>query len=351
MADASFCPLNLVRSFGAGAAAGALALGPWLAAASPTDATALAKTRVDPIVAIGTGAFGQPGFEGQGGGAGCGCDSVVINAVNKVIDAKIRSGDAEVRNFNLTYITASFMASIEGDFHVKVKQRAKARSGDAIAGQVIGALAKGSKCKNVVIRAVNVVKDVKVRTGDAIAKNRNLVLLDPGIDQGRIRVRADQVAEADVGDAIAGQVIGASGSGRDARGCGSLKIEADNRVRDTKIKTGDAESDNDNDIRTCDEPGCIEELLDYVDDVGSIRVCSADGCRVVSSADLERQLLASLVTPAPLPPPAEPVPGERGDQQPAEPEEEPDASASSSTPTPSPEPPPGNGPPEPEAAA
>lgn len=281
-------------------------------------------------VVIGESVEGVPAADERrglsGARTGCGCDQVVIDAINELRDAEVKTGDAEVRNVNVTYISAGFMAAIEDEFELEVDQRAEAFSGDATAGQILSAVAAAGRCADVLIRAINLLEDVEVRSGDAVASNRNIVLLDPGVDRERIDFDIDQDAVAVAGSAVAGQVIGAASAGPD--GCGRVTVDATNDLKDVEVETGEAEIENVNDIRTCAASGCAPELLRVARSVPAVRMCTEGGCRMVSGAELVAQLEAAApATPAPLPPPLEAPPGpdDEGTEPPAS--ADPDASA------------------------
>ncbi len=203
--------------------------------------------------------------------SGCTCRDVVVNATNVVKDADIESGDAEVRNSLLTYIAPGFKGEVEID------QEAEAKSGDAIAGQILSVDA-GEGCARVLVKARNVVEDADVESGDAVAKNRSVVLFDPDVNREDVELDIDQDADADSGVALAGQLIGVRGGGGP---CGGVDIDAINDVKDVDLETGEAITDNDSEIRDCDA-ACLEQwglLLPLVD---GVQVCGEDGCEMLS---------------------------------------------------------------------
>ena len=132
-----------VRTAGLGVAAATLAVFPWVGAFRLADeATADARPSVARISAAP--AWGSAPDEAAGGrsaggsGGGCGCDEVVVEAINTLRDTKLRTGDAKVRNTNVIYISVAYVASVTGRIEIEVTQRADATTGDALAGQVIG---------------------------------------------------------------------------------------------------------------------------------------------------------------------------------------------------------------------
>jgi hypothetical protein len=204
--------------------------------------------------------------------AGCTCREVVVNAENIVRDADVRSGDSKMTNSSITYVAPTF-----GDTEVEVDQDAEARSGHAIAGQILSVDA-GEGCSRVHVRARNIVERSDVRSGDAIATNKSVVLLDPSINRGDLEIDIDQDAEAETGDAIAGQIIGVRGGGGP---CGGVIVEALNRVRHVDVRSGEAITLNESDIAMCTSPGCIEDFEELLKGVDSIQVCAGDECEDV----------------------------------------------------------------------
>jgi hypothetical protein len=259
----------------------------------------------------------------------CVCRDVVVNASNYVRDAEIESGDAKVTNSLVTYIASGFKGEVEVD------QEAEARSGDAIAGQII-AVDAGEACARVVVRARNHVEDAEVESGDAIAKNRSVILFDPSVDREDVELDIDQDADAITGVAMAGQVIGVTGGGGP---CGGVDIDALNDVIDVDLESGEAITDNDSTVEDCDAT-CLEELEEQLDDVDAVQVCDSDGCEVIS----RDEFLERMGTPpgrggaqsSPTPPANEEGdPAESPTPSPSDPADEEIA-----TPTPAPTPPP-----------
>jgi hypothetical protein len=211
--------------------------------------------------------------------SGCICRDVVVNASNIVRDAEIESGDAEVKNSSLTYIAPGFKGEVE------VEQVADARSGDAIAGQII-AVDAGEGCARVSVRARNLVEDSEVESGDAVAKNRSVVLFNPSVDREEVELDIEQDAEAVSGVPMAGQVIGVQGGGGP---CGGVEVDALNDVIDVDLESGEAITDNDSVIEDCDAV-CIEELEEQLEGVDALQVCDEDGCEVVSREEFLEML-------------------------------------------------------------
>lgn len=211
---------------------------------------------------------------------GCSCREVVVDVSNEVRDADIRTGDAEVENESFTYIAPTF-----GDDEVEIDQEADAVSGDAIAGQIL-AVDGGPGCSRVRVTATNIVEDSELRTGDAVARNKSLILLDPRINREDLEIEVDQEANARSGDAIAGQIIGVNGGGP----CGGVIVEALNRVRNVELRTGEAITENDSDILTCRSAGCAFELRLLFLGVEAIDVCGSDGCRSVPKDEFIQML-------------------------------------------------------------
>jgi hypothetical protein len=274
-----------------------LLLGPWLAFAPPRSISASAPlnwlgTFEAALVAKHSRAPQRP--LGQRLASGCGCRSVDVNLNNFVSDAKVKTGDAEVVNFNVTYVSASY-----GDTDVDVDQEAEAISGDAVAGQLIGVDARGPGCVNVRVQARNHVEDSTVQSGDATAINRSIVLVDPAVRRGDLEIEVEQEATAQSGDAITGQVIGITNAGSGRKGCGGVDLDAINEVLDTKVTTGTAAFYNVSDVRTCASAGCAAELLALLGAGAEIEVCSGSHCRDVDADELPEVLAQAGTQPDP----------------------------------------------------
>ncbi len=102
---------------------------------------------------------------------GPGCVNVRVHATNHVEDAIVESGDATAINRSVILLDPEVS---RGDLEIDVEQEAIARSGDAIAGQVLGVIggnALGGCGGKVDLLAVNEVLDTKVRTGKATFLN------------------------------------------------------------------------------------------------------------------------------------------------------------------------------------
>ncbi|MGH2668052.1 MAG: hypothetical protein ACRDH5_02850, partial [bacterium] len=146
--------------------------------------------------------------------------------------------------------------------------------------------ARGPGCVNVVVNAINRVRDSIVRSGDATAINRSIVLLDPGVSAGDLEIDVEQEALAVTGDAIAGQVIGLVGGGGRGRCRGGVDLRAVNEVSDTKVRTGNATFVNESDVRTCRAQGCTEELERLLGAGAELEVCTGSRCREVDADEL-----------------------------------------------------------------
>lgn len=266
----------------------ALVLGPWLGYSAPASAPAAAT---DPWVVLDESpalVSAQTSAEpARPGATVCNCRTVEVNLKNTVRNARVRTGDAYVENVAVTYVSNDY-----GDREVDVEQEAEAVSGNAIAGQLVGVDARGPGCVNVRVNAVNSVQSSTVRSGDATAINRGVVLLDPGVNRGDLEVEIDQEAQAHSGDAIAGQLIGIVGGNR-VGGCGGrVDLRAVNHVRDTTVLTGNATFLNDADIRYCKRVGCAEELRALLGTDAEVKVCRADDCDRVRGDELGELLEA-----------------------------------------------------------
>jgi hypothetical protein len=221
----------------------------------------------------------MPSFSRPEGG--CNCRTVKVNMRNDVRRAEVRTGNARVVNFSITYVSAAF-----GDRDVEVDQEAWAVSGDAVAGQLINVDARGPGCVNVEVTATNRVRDSIVRSGDATAINKSIVLLDPGVSAGDLEIDVEQEALAQSGDAIAGQVIGLVGGGGGGRCRSGVDLRAVNHVSGTKVRTGEATFLNEADVRTCEARGCAAELRRLLGQGAVLEVCTGSRCREVDAEDL-----------------------------------------------------------------
>jgi hypothetical protein len=296
---------RVARALGVGAAVAVLVLAPWAGAqrarntpsyfvdddvplfTPPPVAPALAQAVAAPFVA-------DPQPSG-----GCGCDTVVVDATNDVRDTSVRTGNAKAVNNAVTYISGGYAAKYTHEIEVKVRQVARAISGDAIVGQTIALATRGPRCHNILVRARNVVQDVDVRTGNATAVNHSTILLDPGIDAKKLDIKLRQHAHAIAGTANAGQVIGVADSGG-TNGCGSVKVDASNFVDDVDIRTGKAVGTNDNTVQTCAEVGCADELRALAPTADQVQMCTTDGCDKQTGAETLAALPpAPSVSPTP----------------------------------------------------
>jgi hypothetical protein len=216
---------------------------------------------------------------------GCTCRQITVEAENVVKHADVETGDAEVVNRSITYVAPTY-----GDDDVDVDQEAVARSGDAVAGQIL-AVDGGGGCSRVRVKATNVVHDAKVRSGDATARNESLILLDPRLRTEELEIEVDQEAEAKSGDAIAGQLIGVRGGGGP---CGGVILDALNDVRDVKVRTGDAYTENLSRVLACRDAGCLDEVKLFLLSVDTVEVCDLDDCEEVSKVKFFAMLQESV---------------------------------------------------------
>lgn len=271
------------RPFSLTLAALTLGIGPWLALAG-TGAPMVGFSPFEPMALRGTGGPGMgqvaAGVPIRGRATGCSCREIVVEASNVVRDADIRTGDATVVNRSITYIAPSY-----GDTDVEIEQEAEAITGDAVAGQIL-AVDGGDGCSRVRITAENIVEEAEVRSGDAVAKNRSLVLIDPSIAREDLEIEVEQEAVARSGDAVAGQIIGVRGGGS----CGGVIVDALNRLRDVEIRSGDAEVDNRSDIQMCSAEGCLADIRRMLRFVDTVDVCTEDGCGPVPKKEFIRYL-------------------------------------------------------------
>ena len=216
---------------------------------------------------------------------GCTCREITVEAENIVKHADVETGDAEVVNRSITYVAPTY-----GDDDVDVDQEAVARSGDAVAGQIL-AVDGGRGCSRVHVKATNVVHDAKVRSGDATARNESLILLDPRLNTEELEIDVDQEAEAQSGNAVAGQILGVNGGGGP---CGGVILDALNDVRDVDVRSGDATTDNLSRVLACRSVGCLQEVKLFLLSVDDVQVCDQDDCDEVSKIEFYRMLEQSV---------------------------------------------------------
>lgn len=249
---------------------------------------------------------------------GCTCREITVEAENIVKNADVSTGDAEVVNRSITYVAPTY-----GEEDVDVDQEAVARSGDAVAGQILS-VDGGDGCSRVRVTARNVVHDADVRSGDATARNESLILLDPRLNVEELEIEVDQEAEAVSGDAVAGQILGVRGGGGP---CGGVIVDALNDVRNVDVRTGDAYTENLSRVLACRDAGCLDEVKLFLLSVDDVEVCDADECEEVSKAKFfamlqesvrasrEAERAAARGEPVPTPTPHEDTDGDVEDDE------------------------------------
>lgn len=154
----------------------------------------------------------------------------------------------------------------KGNNRTRVTQETTVQTGDATAGQVIGGVVSDG---NLVINATNRSDNVDVTTGDANATNNATVITGPvsvddtaafvgdafgdpnatpnqlsnavgqNIQNGNNTSNVRQVANAQSGNGVGGQVIGAVVNG------GTTDIAASNTTTNSDVTTGEADASND----------------------------------------------------------------------------------------------------------
>ena len=143
----------------------------------------------------------------------------------------------------------------QGSNSTIVRQTVNAQTGDAVGGQVIGAVVNGGTTD---IVASNRTVDSDITTGDARGSNKTsgfTGLLDTqtstvgafatditgstgvNVQEGDNRFIASQVARSRSGDGIAGQVLGVVSAG-------NTRVDASNVTTDSSVETGDATTNN-----------------------------------------------------------------------------------------------------------
>jgi hypothetical protein len=97
-----------------------------------------------------------------------GCAHITVHAHNLVANTDVQSGDAIADNKSFVFLDPSLQ---RGDVKVNVDQNATAKSGTALAGQIIGVTGGGGPCGGVSVDATNDVQNVDVQTGQAKIDN------------------------------------------------------------------------------------------------------------------------------------------------------------------------------------
>jgi len=99
----------------------------------------------------------------------------------------------------------------------------------------------GCTCREITLNADNTVTNSSVETGDARVSNFNLTYVTAGYAQnGNDQIDVNQTANAQSGDAVAGQILGVDGVG----GCAHITVHAHNLVANTDVQSGNALADN-----------------------------------------------------------------------------------------------------------
>jgi len=154
----------------------------------------------------------------------------------------------------------------EGDNESDTEQEGRAKSGDAVAGQVVGVVGSGHAS----VDATNRSEDVDIETGDVEISNDSdsFVGLNAGtstalgggllsdilnaapvsnLQEGDNEYDLEQEIDAQSGDGVGGQVIGVVTTDPCGCGGGDVSIVAANTSLDVDIETGDVEAENDAD--------------------------------------------------------------------------------------------------------
>jgi hypothetical protein len=163
----------------------------------------------------------------------------------------------------------------EGGNRSNATQSANASSGDAVGGQVIGAVVSASASADIV--ATNTTADSDIQTGDALALNdlRAFVgqrdharLAETGdirnvradiVQEGDNRLGAVEHADATSGAGVGGQVVGLVSAGQ-------AVVDARNLTREADVVSGDAQATNDESVFV----GLDHELLNTTADLSNI---------------------------------------------------------------------------------
>ena len=218
------------------------------------------------------------------GGVVAGGGNLVVNATNHSENVDATSGDAEGHNTAdvatglISTDGAAFVGDAlgnsnastsdlnnvvgrnlqNGDNRTTVRQNSNVQTGDAVGGQVIGAVVNGGTTD---IAAANTTKDSDITTGDAKADNSlaaftgllattgtastggPLATTDvnnssgTNVQDGNNRFTGDQLAHAQSGAGVAGEVLGVVSAG-------ATRVDASNTTTDSSVTTGDPTADN-----------------------------------------------------------------------------------------------------------
>jgi hypothetical protein len=216
-----------------------------------------------PVLAPVT-SFAQSSVDGSNSSSGTDASSGSANGTNSASgqtglasDGSNNVGTQDTNNVNGDNVQ-------EGNNRTSISQTTSVKTGDVVAGQVIGGVVANG---NLVVNATNHSENVDATSGDASGSNTanvvtGLVSTDDAafvgdavgnsgantselnnvvgrnIQEGDNRATVRQNSNAQSGDGVAGQVIGAVVNG------GTTDIAAANTTRDSDITTGDAHADN-----------------------------------------------------------------------------------------------------------
>src|SRR5581483_1421041 len=158
----------------------------------------------------------------------------------------ISVGAADITNVNADYVQ-------DGNNRLTYSQAVAANTGDAVAGDVIGAVVTGGTTS---IVASNTTNNSDATTGDANGDNSFAAIVGladsssitvaaditgvtgaTDIQEGNDNATARQSANSTTGDGVAGQVIGVVSGG-------ATSVDATNRSDDVTATTGDSHADN-----------------------------------------------------------------------------------------------------------
>jgi hypothetical protein len=220
------------------------------------------------------------------GGVVAGGGNLVVNATNHSNNVDATSGDANGTN-NASVATGLISSSAgaafvgdalgdpnastsdlnnvvgrnvqDGDNTTNARQNTNVQTGDAIGGQVIGAVVNGGTTD---IAAANTTQDSDITTGDGHAENSlaaftgllattGTAAVGPGglaasdiagatgtnIQSGDNRFNANQNAVSQTGDGVAGQVLGVVSAG-------ATRVDASNTTTDSSVTSGDSDARN-----------------------------------------------------------------------------------------------------------
>jgi hypothetical protein len=231
-----------------------------------------------------------------------------VDATNRSEDVEITTGDVEGTNSASQFVgltagtDTSVLADIannsatnlqEGDNESEITQAAEASSGDGVGGSVIGVVTTAGGSADVV--AANSSEDVEIDTGESAADNDAAAFVGlnasgtvttaadianataTNVQEGDNEFEANQSAESQSGDGVAGQVLGIVSSG-------DASIDATSSTEDAEIETGESSADNSASAFIGLTAGTDTAVLADIANFGAVNVQEGDNEKAVTQA-------------------------------------------------------------------